>query len=303
MNYDPKKHHRRSIRLKGHDYAGGGCYFVTVCAHRTAGKVFDGELAREVIHACWRAIPSHYPETRLCEFVVMPDHVHGIISIDRVGARHASPVHALGNIVGSFKSAVSRELHRRGAASRAPFPQKIWHRNYYEEIVRSAEVFQNISQYIRANPWKCIIDFGNGLRGIGNPALWNFEKLGVLCSRNAPKIGYIPEAQVYFSGWHSPKEKEILDWLLQHQRPVIICPAWPIESVLHAENEEKFSTIIEGLKGNRILILEMPNRTGDLVAAEARNQFVITHADHLFTPFVQPGGMLDRLLRKNGCIE
>jgi len=65
-------------------------------------------------------------------------------------------------------------------------------------IVRSEEAERKIADYIRMNPWKCVQNFGNGLRGIGNPALWNGRKLGVLCSRNAPHIGRIPKADVYF---------------------------------------------------------------------------------------------------------
>ncbi len=295
MSYDPEKHHRRSIRLKGWNYAGGGCYFVTICAHCSAGKVFESKLAKEIVMRCWHEIPSHYPEACINEFVVMPDHVHGIIS---VRARHASSVHSLRNILGSFKSAVSHELHRRGEACLARTQRKIWHRNYYEEIVRSEEAFESIARYIRLNPWKCIRDFGGGLRGIGNPTLWQAEKLGVLCSRNAPKIGYIPDADVYFGGWHSPKEKEIFDWLLQKKRNVIICPAWSISSVLNEKNQDKFAAIIDGLKENRILILEIPNRGGDIAEAEERNRFVVQHADRLFTPHVTKGGMLDKILRE-----
>ena len=63
---------------------------------------------------------------------------------------------------------------------------------------------------------------------MGNPTLWSAQKLGVLCSRNAPRPPDIPEAEVYFSGFHSPMEREILDRLLAERRPVIWCPAWGI---------------------------------------------------------------------------
>lgn len=142
------------------------------------------------------------------------------------------------------------------------------------------------------NPWKCVQELGGGLRGIGNPALWNGEKLGVLCSRNAPKLGRLPEADVYFGGWHSPKEKEILDWLLKNGRRVIACPAWGIENTAFAPG------VRNALEENRMLILEMRDVSGNLAAAEARNRFVIQHSDTLFTPHVTSGGMLDRLLKE-----
>lgn len=315
--YDPQKHHRRSIRLKGHDYAGGGCYFVTLCAHRRAGDIFVPAAVQSMVVEEWenvlekigylgthKACPyvgdglvsSHSVERgthKACPYVIMPDHFHAIIWIPK-GDK------SLGDWICEFKSrVVHRYISEVKAGRWPPFPGKIWHRNYFEEIVRSARALARISQYIEANPWQCIHDFGDGLRGIGNPALWGFEKLGVLCSRKAPKIGYLPDAQVYLGGWHSPKEQEILDWLLNHHKRVILCPAWPIKSILKTENSEQFTAILAGLKANRILILEMPNRNADLAAAADRNRFVIAQADRLFTPYVAKGGLLEKLLAES----
>ncbi|MBN2703213.1 MAG: hypothetical protein JXR23_03290 [Pontiellaceae bacterium] len=294
-----QRHHRRSIRLKGHDYAGGGVYFVTLCAHREADNVFADAAAKKVAEACWRAIPEHFPQAEAGAFVAMPDHVHGIIRMaGGVGAKKFSPLHSpenapadarpcgtsrtLGSVIRGFKIGVVKDL---GAAHGKP----IWHRNYYEMIVRSAEAEAKITEYIRMNPWRCVQELGGGLRGIGNPALWNGKKLGVLCSRNAPRIGHLPNAEVYLGGWHSPKEKEMLEWLLQHGKRVIACPAWGIEG---AKN------LLPLLENNRALVLEMRDVSGNLAAAEARNRFVIQHADALFTPHVTPGGMLERLLNE-----
>lgn len=159
-------------------------------------------------------------------------------------------------------------------------------------IVRSAEAERKIAEYIRMNPWRCVQELGAGLRGIGNPALWNGDKLGVLCSRNAPKIARLPAAEVYLGGWHSPKEKEILDWLLQNGRRVIACPAWGIENSAFAPG------VRDALEENRMLILEMRDLSGNLAAAEARNRFVIKNADAMYTPYVAKDGMLERLLRE-----
>nr|MDA3799446.1 hypothetical protein [Kiritimatiellia bacterium] len=134
-----------------------------------------------------------------------------------------------------------------------------------------------------------VMDFGNGLRGMGNPALWNAEKLGVLCSRNAPNPYQMPNADVYFGGFHSPMEKEILAKLLELKKPVIYCPAWGLREKLSAE-------MIAALEDNRMLILEMENADGNLAAAKQRNQFVIDNADKLWVPYVSKGGMLERLL-------
>ncbi len=302
MPYDPAIHHRKSIRLQGHDYAGGGVYFVTICAHRelvaAMGRAPFGARQeprqasplRALIEERIQITAEKCPQMRWGKWVIMPDHFHAIIHMQK-GSLH------LGDVIGGFKAAVSREWNRaHGAAHGAtpPFP-RIWHRNYYEMIVRSAEAEARIAEYIRLNPWRCVQELGGGLRGIGNPALWNGEKLGVLCSRGATdratQVSPLPDADVYFGGWHSPKEKEILDWLLHHGKRVIACPAWGIENAAFAPG------VATALEENRMLILEMRDTAGNLAAAESRNRFVIDQADALFTPHVTPGGMLDRLLK------
>ncbi len=225
-----------------------------------------------------------------CPYVVMPDHFHALIRME--GGTHKGRPYALGDVIGVFKSRVVHEMIQLVHAGLvSPFPGKIWHRNYYEMIVRTPEAAENIRRYIRMNPWKCIQNFGSNLRGMGNPSLWNAEKLGVLCSRNGvPDLRNIPEAEVYLGGFHSPPEKQILDELLRRRAKIILCPAWKLESV-RAE-------FVAPLEENRMLILEMKNRAGDLAAAEQRNRFVIQNAEKLWTPHIAPGGMLDRLLKE-----
>lgn len=85
--YDPQKHHRRSIRLKGYDYSSPGAYFVTIC---TRGRecVLDDPVVTRIITDVWHALPAWFPTIALDEFVVMPNHVHFIVWIhppDAVG--------------------------------------------------------------------------------------------------------------------------------------------------------------------------------------------------------------------------
>jgi len=110
-----------------------------------------GKIADE----CWQAIPKHFPFVELGTYVVMPNHVHGIIIIHNVGATHASPLRksangpaagSLGAIVGSFKSAVTKRIGREHNAT------GIWQRNYYEHIIRNEKDLQNKTDYIDANP-------------------------------------------------------------------------------------------------------------------------------------------------------
>ncbi len=157
------RHHRRSIRLKGYDYSQEGAYFVTIVTWRRDflfGEIVNGEMILnehgQIADECWREIPNHFPHVELGAYVIMPNHMHGIILInDDVGARHASPLQktpngvskgSLGAIIGSYKSAVTRligrELNETG----------IWQRNYYEHIIRNDNDLQNKTDYIEANP-------------------------------------------------------------------------------------------------------------------------------------------------------
>jgi REP element-mobilizing transposase RayT len=179
------RHHRRSIRVKGFDYSSEGAYYVTIVTyHRDClfGKIEKEEMILydygKIADECWRAIPNHFPFVELGAYVVMPNHVHGIILIindDRadaiasarrgtiyrdnevphVGARHASPLrkqprgvlpNSLGAIIGSFKSAVTKRIGRELNAT------GIWQRNYYEHIIRDEKDLQNKTDYIEANP-------------------------------------------------------------------------------------------------------------------------------------------------------
>jgi len=88
MPYDPTRHHRRSIRLKGYDYSQAGAYFVTICTQDRAclfGKVVNGEMrlndAGRMVLAEWNMLPERFPHVVLDAFVVMPNHVHGIVVI------------------------------------------------------------------------------------------------------------------------------------------------------------------------------------------------------------------------------
>jgi REP element-mobilizing transposase RayT len=105
MPYDSFKHHRKSIRLPGYDYSSPGAYFITIATHQRQilfGGINDGIVQLNapgtIISEYWSAIPIHFPNVELDEFVIMPDHIHGIIvihkndrSVRTVGARLPRP--------------------------------------------------------------------------------------------------------------------------------------------------------------------------------------------------------------------
>ena len=80
MGYDPEKHRRRSLRLKGHDYSQPGAYFVTICLQGREPYLEMPEV-RHIVEDTWRALPQRFPIIELDEFIVMPDHIHFILML------------------------------------------------------------------------------------------------------------------------------------------------------------------------------------------------------------------------------
>jgi putative transposase len=174
-----ERYRRRSIRLPGYDYAQQGAYFVTICVHNREclfGGIEDDTMNLnpygQLAHDCWQNIPAHFPCATLDAFVIMPNHIHGLIVIAQetnahpaVGAQHAAPLPtprpqhnpspapnvapgSLGAIVRSYKSAVTRSIN----AHRHMPGAKVWQRNYYEHIIRDEKGLSAIRAYIEANP-------------------------------------------------------------------------------------------------------------------------------------------------------
>jgi putative transposase len=171
MRYEPERHHRRSIRLKGYDYRQAGAYFITLVTQNRAclfGEVVDGEMRLnaygEIVRDCWLSIPEHFPRVLLDAFVVMPNHVHGIIVLSdtraagtRRGALQQPPeteqfskpvAGSIPTIVRSFKSAVTKRINEHRGAPGTP----VWQRNYHEHIIRNEDDFEAIRHYILTNP-------------------------------------------------------------------------------------------------------------------------------------------------------
>ena len=182
MNYDPDKHNRRSIRLKGYDYSQSGAYFVTVVTQdraRLFGEIVDGKTllndAGRAIEHWWFELKHKFPTVETDEFVVMPNHFHGIIVMvdvpvgadlrvgpDSEGARTGAPLRApafaprrvpLPTVVQWFKTMTTNEYVRRiKTLGWIPFHRRLWQRNYYEHIVRDDVSLNRIRQYILDNP-------------------------------------------------------------------------------------------------------------------------------------------------------
>jgi len=109
MTYNPDKHHRRSIRLDGYDYSQPCIYFITLCTYNREclfGEILNGEMRLnefgKMTQQCWLEIPNHFPQTQLDEYIIMPDHIHGIIVLnDFVGVQNVGAKIVGAKIVGT----------------------------------------------------------------------------------------------------------------------------------------------------------------------------------------------------------
>jgi REP element-mobilizing transposase RayT len=208
--FNSKIYNRRSIRLKGYDYSKAGFYFITICSQNRKhlfGKI-DNDImilnaAGIMINRLWNEISSDFQNVNLCEYVTMPNHIHGIIQIapttDAVGAdsisAHSDSISAqsglqntvydspntradmesapTGNakidiprIIQSFKRHTTIEYIKMVKQNISPpFEKRIWQRNYWEHIIRNKNEYYRISKYINNNPnlWAC--DKLNGGKG------------------------------------------------------------------------------------------------------------------------------------------
>lgn len=152
MKYDPHRHHRRSIRLEGHDYTSCYSYFVTMCVWRKSilfGEIKDGKMVLnqygEIIRQTWEDLPNHNAGVTLDAYEIMPDHFHGIASI--YNPRDALWRSSLPETVRQFKTFSTKRINEMRNRKGIP----VWQRNYHEHILRSEEM-DIFRKYIKANP-------------------------------------------------------------------------------------------------------------------------------------------------------
>jgi putative transposase len=174
MPYDPNIHYRRSVRLQGYDYSRGGAYFVTICTQdraRLLGEVIGSHIhvsaAGQMIAEMWAGLPVRFPMFVGDAFIVMPDHLHGVlILLDKVG-EGVKPAEVgdmndhprgtlpgtIGRILQAFKS-ISTHSYIQGVEQQGwpPFAGRLWQRDYYEHIIRSEQALERFRVYIDANP-------------------------------------------------------------------------------------------------------------------------------------------------------
>ena len=190
MIHAPQQCQRRSIRLKDYDYSQEGAYFVTICTHNKM-LLFENVAMRNIAKQYWLEIPAHFPNVQLDEWVLMPNHMHGILIItDKCRATKyctnnvynfrrgevTSPTpkgaataplqkHTLGQIIAYFKYQTVKSINQ---THKTP-GNRIWQRNYYEHVIRNEADLNEIRQYILDNPVKWDMDENNPTRQLPEP--------------------------------------------------------------------------------------------------------------------------------------
>jgi REP element-mobilizing transposase RayT len=188
MVFFHNRRHRKPNRLHGYNYSSPGHYFVTICTRKKAP--YFGEVKNEVMvlneagmatKKCWRDLPNHYWNCVLDEFVIMPNHLHGIVVIDNnhhnnagncfVGNGHGlvgnglkpfptMPItmikkYTLSEIVRGFKTFSSKKINK------IQTDRFQWQKSFYDHIIRDKTALQKIREYIRMNPMKWDSDRNN----------------------------------------------------------------------------------------------------------------------------------------------
>lgn len=324
---------RQSIRLRGWDYTATGCYFVTCNTHGNRplfGTIVNGRMvlneAGRIAAEEWQKSASIRKEIELDEMVVMPNHVHGIVRIRRgeqplarpgdVGAENAGagdagdlpvarptgrgerPVarllpKSLGALVAGYKGAVGKRInemrHSPGAV--------VWHRNYWDVIVRDERALANIRHYIRFNPqnYHAVMQGGEP-RYRGNRALLELPKLGFLASRGeSSRHGRLPlkSGAAILSGFLSPMERAVFRAGLENSRSMIWVKPWGLQ------DDAATAPVRLALEAGRLLLIS-PFDDKHAVPSARRaawcNQYVLAHCDRLVVGHLNPDGMLACIL-------
>ena len=167
---------RKPTRLKPYDYSNSGWYFVTICTYQHQERF--GQIKNELMvlselgkiaEKCWLDIPKHFPNCELDYYVIMPNHIHGIVIINNenqnlgnkknVGGENFRPLHRtnLSNVIKGFKIGVKKWCNQNG------YSDFKWQRSFYDRIIRNETELFNIRKYIEQNPlkWDLDKDIGN----------------------------------------------------------------------------------------------------------------------------------------------
>jgi REP element-mobilizing transposase RayT len=177
----PIQQRKNSLRLPNYDYSLPGAYFITLCTQNRLhvfGHISDEEMVLndygKVVKEVWKNLPNHYPNMACGEFVVMPNHIHGVMFLKPIDhtkggfethpnqkqtrpnqkRTHPNKIHGIPEIVRALKTFSARKINE----IRNSPGGKVWQRNYWDRVVRNERALQAINRYIQNNPLKWQLD-------------------------------------------------------------------------------------------------------------------------------------------------
>ncbi len=147
---------RKQNRLKGYDYSSNAAYFVTICTDnqkclfgKIVGNGLDLSDYGNIAENDLKNLPRHFPHIILDKYIIMPNHIHAIIIINKAdGIELSRPLPPLSTVIGLYKSGVSRKIGL-----------PIWQKSFHDHIIRNEKVYQEIWEYIDTNPLKWELDY------------------------------------------------------------------------------------------------------------------------------------------------
>ncbi|MCR4277307.1 MAG: transposase [Candidatus Roizmanbacteria bacterium] len=151
--------HRKQNRLKGFDYSKNGYYFVTICTNKrrcefgtVKNEIMTLNHYGKIVEKCYEDLINHYSNCVLDEFIIMPNHIHGIIIIQNInqhvgnGLKPFPTKYSISEMIRGLKTFSSRRIHESGLISFK------WQKSFYDHIIRTEYSLYSIRQYIRDNP-------------------------------------------------------------------------------------------------------------------------------------------------------
>jgi REP element-mobilizing transposase RayT len=315
---------RKHLRMQGWDFTSPGWYFLTLCTKNMRsefGTVVNGHMtlneAGRIADKFWREISEHFPRAFVDEYVVMPNHVHGLIQLtatdwsieghrERLEAFSKPVAGSVSTIVRSYKSAVSKALGR-----------SVWQSRFYEVRARDDAARTNIRRYIRDNPlnFEAVMHCGEP-QFWGNKALLNLPKVGFLASRGKASLhGALPinPGEAIISGFLSPMERAVFREGLVRKWPMICITACHtytacrvgIEGACRALEFNTYTACRVGMEGacreGRLLVISPFGQAREAPNARSAvwcNQYVLAHCNRAVIGRLNPDGMLACILHE-----
>ena len=185
MQHRSQRHARRSIRLPSYDYSRAGAYFVTLCIQ--GRECLLGEVVNEgvelsdmghFVKEAWEGLAMQYSYVELDEYVVMPNHLHGVIVISSE-TPSVTERKSLGRVIGAFKTISTKQINSMRSIS----GQSIWQRSYYEHIIRNDGELNRVREYVMNNPMQWHLDTENPKASGGSVRAWGLATVGMVGGR------------------------------------------------------------------------------------------------------------------------